>query len=78
MFENWKIEKKDLDAKAEEYSKVSDWCNEIKTFSIFEDENFYFVDKSPAIVDDGTEPAEKGTEPAEEGTNNDEKGGQDD
>lgn len=71
MFENWKIDKKDLNEKAEEYSKVSDWCNEIKTFSIFEDENFYFVDKSPAIVDSGTEPAE-------EGTNNDEKGEQND
>ncbi len=78
MFKNWKIEKKDLDEKAEEYSKVADWCSEIKTFSIFEDENFYFVDKSPAIVDSGTSPAEKGAEPAEEGINNDEKGANND
>lgn len=70
MFENWKIDKKDLDEKAEEYSQVSDWCNEIKIYSIFEDEKFYFVDKSPTIVDSGTEPAENGTNNDEKGTNN--------
>lgn len=71
MFKNWKIDKKDLDKKAEEYSKVADWCSEIKIYSIFEDENFYFVDKSPTIVDEGTEPAEKGTTDNEKGAQND-------
>ena len=60
MFENWKIDKKDLDAKAEEYSKVADWCNENGIFSIYEDKNFYFVDKIPVITDDGTTDDEKG------------------
>lgn len=69
MFENWKIEKKDLDAKAEEYSKVSDWCNEIKTFSIFEDENFYFVDKMPVSADEELD--ENGITSDEKGANND-------
>ena len=68
MFENWKIDKKDLDKKAEEYSKVADWCSETKIYSIFEDENFYFVDKTPVITDDGTEQAENGTTSDEKGT----------
>ena len=71
MFENWKIDKKDLDTKAEEYSKVVDWCNKSGIYSIYEDENFYFVDKTPVITDDGTEQAENGTTDDEKGTNND-------
>ena len=70
MFENWKIDKKDLDTKAEEYSKVADWCNENGIYSIYEDKNFYFVDKIPVSADDGTQPAENGANNDEKGTNN--------
>lgn len=46
MYENWKILKSELEEKAEEYSKVADWCNE-NGRTIEDDGTYYKVVKLP-------------------------------
>ena len=40
MYENWKIKTSELDEKQEEYSKVSEWCNE-NNYHIEDDGTYY-------------------------------------
>ena len=41
MYENWKILKSEADEKADEYSKVAEWCNNTGEYHIelYIDEN---------------------------------------
>lgn len=46
MYENWKILKKDLEEKQDEYAKVAAWCNETDKYHIDSDSVYYFVAKN--------------------------------
>ena len=46
-YENWKIAKSELQDKAEEYSKVAEWCNESGQYHIEEIGDEYCVVANP-------------------------------
>jgi hypothetical protein len=46
MYENWKILKSEADEKAEEYSKVANWCNEGQEYHIEDTGEYYKVVKN--------------------------------
>lgn len=47
MYENWKILKSEVEEKADEYSKVAEWCNNSGEYHIEDGEEYYAVVKNP-------------------------------
>lgn len=51
-YENWKLNKSELDEKQEEYTTVAQWCDENSGYTIQEIDDAYCVVKTPELSDE--------------------------
>ena len=52
MYENWKMKKSEIDEKADEYSKVAEWCSENQQYHIEESGEYYVLAEKDVFPED--------------------------